>query len=513
MNLPDFSVKKPVTITMLISIVVILGFISLTRMGLDLMPDITYPLLSIVTEYRGVSSEDIEDVLTKPLENAVSTVKNVKEINSVSQEGFSMIMVEFEWGTDIDNSVQEIRNRIDQMGFLLPENLKDPQVIKFDAGMIPIMGIGINSSLDSRQMRKIVEDMVKDPIEQLDGVSAVFTMGGIQREIRAELSLNKINHYNIPLSMVAARIGADNINSPGGRIVEGYNELIVRMLGEYKSVEDIKNTYITTRGSKAVYLKDLGSVREVNKEIRSIARNGGKEGMVMMIYKTSGANTVLVSSRINEKLKSIKADIGEDFNVDIFLDMGDMIKTILSITGSTALGGALLAIFILYIFLRSWRPMVIIATAIPLSMLSVFLLLYLLGFTLNFVVLIGVALGVGMIVDNSIVVIENTYRHVGLTGNPAMSAILGAKQVGMAITASTFTTVVVFLPLLFAGGIVGKIFEQLAFTVAAALIGSLIIALTIIPMLSSKLIIKEERKKIKWLEYLRDRYENCFPIF
>jgi HAE1 family hydrophobic/amphiphilic exporter-1 len=508
MNLPEFSVKRPVTITMLIFIVVILGVISLTRMGLDLMPDITYPILSVITEYEGVGSEDIEEILTKPLEEAVSTVKNVKEINSVSRESFSMIMVEFEWGTDINNSAQEIRNRIDQMSFLLPGDLKDPRVIKFDPSMIPVLGMGINSSLDSRQMRKVVEDKIEEPIEQLDGVSAVFSMGGIQREIRAELSLKKLEHYNIPLSLVVSRIGADNVNRPGGRLEEGYKELIVRTVGEYKTVEDIKSTYIASRDSNAVYLRDLGTVKEVNKEVRSSARNGGKEGVVIMIYKTSGANSVLVSSRINKKLEKIKADLGEDFNINIFLDLGDMIKRILAITGSAALGGAFLAIFILYIFLRSWRPTAIIATAIPLSMLSIFLPLYAFGFTINFVVLIGVALGVGMIVDNSIVVIENTHRHVGITGNASMSAILGAKQVGMAITASTFTTVVVFLPLLFAGGVVGKIFSQLALTVAAALISSLIIALSIIPMLSSKLIIKEETKKIKWLEFLKIRYES-----
>ncbi|MEA3506822.1 MAG: efflux RND transporter permease subunit [Elusimicrobiota bacterium] len=509
MNLPDFSVRKPVTITMFIFIVVIFGFISLTRMELDLMPDITFPILTVVAEYEGVGSEDMEMVVTKPLEEAVSTVANVKDIQAVSKEGFSMILVEFEWGTDIDSAASDIRNRIDMMGFMFPADLKDPQVIKFDPGMIPVMGFGINSPLSSRQLRNTVEDQVIEPLEQIDGVSSIFAIGGAQREIAVELSLKKLRHYNIPLTLVASRIGADNVNSPGGRLEEMHKELIVRTVGEYKSVENIRNTFIAQRENGAVYLKDLGSVREADKDMRIVARNGGREGGVMLIiYKTSEANTVVVSSRVNEKLARIEADLGSDFNIDVFLDLGEMISRILSITGSTALGGAFLAVFILFIFLRSWRPTAIIATAIPLSMLGIFLPLYALGFTLNFVVLIGVALGVGMIVDNSIVVIENTYRHVGITEDPAMSAILGAKQVGMAITASTFTTVVVFLPLLFTGGIVGKIFEQLALTVAAALIGSLIIALTIIPMLSSKLIVKEPTKKLKWFEYIKERYEK-----
>ncbi len=509
MKLPDFSVKKPVTITMFILIVVVLGVISLSKMGLDLMPDITFPVLSVVTTYEGVGSEDIEKLVTRPIEKSISTVKGVKNINSISREGFSAVLVEFEWGTNIDAAAQNTRDRIDLMKFLLPDDITTPQVLKFDPSMMPVFGLGITGDIDMRSLRKIVEDEIEPLIEQLDGVSSVFFMGGGEREIRVELDSNKLSTYRIPIQLVANQIELNNINQPGGRLEIAHQELTLRAIGELSSLKEIRNTFVDMRGDTPIFVKDLGKVIYTDKEVRAIARTNGKSGIMLMAYKESRANTVLVSSRVSKKVAEIEKTLPGNIELSMFFDMGVMIKRILKVTLTSAFWGALMAICILFLFLRSWRPTFIIATAIPLSMLATFLPLFALGYTINFVILIGVALGVGMIVDNAIVVIENSYRHLEITGDPALSASMGAKQVGMAITASTFTTVVVFIPLLFAKGIVGKIFSQLAITVGSALICSLIVALSIIPMLSSKLLGREAPKeKNKWMTAFRNWYEK-----
>lgn len=508
MRLPDFSVKKPVTITMLILIVVVLGSISLSKMGLDLMPDITFPLVSVVTEYQGVSSEDIENLVTKPVEETVSTVKNVKNLSSVSREGISGVMVEFEWGTDIDYAAQDIRDRIDMMRSFLPDDIKEPQVVKFDPGMIPVGGWGVTGNYSMRELKRIVEDEIEDEIQQVDGVSAVFLWGGREREIRVELDTKKLKAYKVPVEMVSSRIAQGNINLPGGRLTQGYKEITLRAVGEFGSIEDVKNTLVTKRGGTPVYVKDLGKVLDTNKEVRATARTNGKEGILMMAYKESKANTVQVSGRVEKKIKKLEKKYSGDLRIHSFLDQGHIIKRILNVTLSTALWGGLLAVGVLFFFLRSFRSTLIIAVAIPLSIFTTFLPLFAAGFTLNFVVLIGVALGVGMIVDNSIVVIENSYRQLGILKDPAQASAKGANQVGMAITASTLTTVAVFVPLFFAGGIVGKIFSEMAITVASALLSSLLVALTIIPMLSSKILKSGNNKRNEWIEPLRNWYEE-----
>jgi len=514
MKLPDLSVKKPVTVSMLIMIIVVLGIISMSRMGLDLMPDITFPIVTVITPYEGVNSEDIENLVTKPVEEAVAMTKNIKNINSVSREGFSAVMAEYEWGTDINYAAQEIRDKMEVMSYVLPDDMGETQVVKFDPSLIPVSGWSVTGEMPPDRLRKIAEDEVEDRLQQVDGVSAIYVWGGAEREIRVELEAAKLQSLGIPAEMVASAIGSSNVNMPGGRITRGHTEITLRAKGEFETVDDIRNTYVATRGNVPVFVGDLGKVLDTFKETRALARTNGKPSVMLMLYKESGANTVVVSDRVNKKMKEIEASLPKGVRLYKYLDQGHIIKRILNVTFSSALWGGFLAVGILFFFLRSWRPTLIIAAAIPLSMLAAFLPLFSAGFTINFVILIGVALGVGMIVDNAIVVIENSYRQLAITGDSYLASSMGAKQVAMAITASTFTTVVVFVPLLFAGGIVGKIFSQLAITVASALISSLIVALTIIPMLSSRLLAsREKEKKIKWMENLRERYASRLAYF
>ncbi|MGM0441510.1 MAG: efflux RND transporter permease subunit [Elusimicrobiota bacterium] len=514
MKLPDFSVKKPVTISMLILIVIVMGTVSLSRMGLDLMPDVTFPMVTVVSTYEGVNPQDMEDMVTRPLEDVVATIKGVKKINAITREGLTALMVEFEWGTNIDLAAQDIRDNLDMMQSFLPDDISDPQVIKFNAEMMPVFGLGVTGEMEDVKLRKLAEDEIETALEQVDGVSAVYMWGGAEEEIRIELDLKKLSSYKIPSDMVIAAIGQQNLNSPSGRIEQNYKEITLRAVGEFETVSDVEDTAVTRRGGETIYVSDLGRVERTTKDMRAKARTNSKSSVMIMPYKESGANPVLVSERINEQLDSLEKRLPSHVNISAFLDMGQMITRILRVTLSSALWGGLLAVGVLYFFLGSWRPTVIIATAIPLSLLATFLPLFGAGYTINFVILIGAALGVGMIVDNAIVVIENSYRHLKITDRRKMAASMGAKQVGMAITASTFTTIVVFIPLLFAGGVVGKIFSQLAVTVASALVCSLIVALTIIPMLSSKILsTKNLGQKRRWMDKSREWYGEKLTYF
>ncbi|NLB34993.1 MAG: efflux RND transporter permease subunit [Elusimicrobia bacterium] len=509
MKLPDFSVKRPVAISMLVLIVVVLGLTALPRMGLDLMPDITFPILTVVTPYQGVSSEEIENALTRPIESAVAMTSNVSKINSISMEGLSVIMAEYSWGTQMEFAAQDVRDQLEMFAPMLPEDRGDTQIMKFDASMMPIGGWGITGDVSYEELRKICEDEIEPVIQQVPGVSAVYLFGGPEREIRVELEKDKLEALRIPPGLVVAQLASSNLNVPGGRIQEGYRELTVKGTGEFTSIDDLKNTLIANREGNPIYVSDLGEVLDTHKEVRSFTRTNSAPSIMIMAFKETSVNTVLVSGRVMKEMKKLISSLPGNIRYHTYLDQGDMIKQVLSVTLNSALWGGLLAILILFIFLRSWRPTVVIATAIPLSLLATFLPLYAAGYTINFVVLIGVALGVGMIVDSSIVVIENSFRQLGITGDPKLASAIGAKQVGMAITASTFTTVVVFIPLLFAGGVVGRIFTQLAITVTSALICSLIVALTIIPMLGSKLFkVDTSFAEPKWQVALNEKYRK-----
>ncbi|MCD6423536.1 MAG: efflux RND transporter permease subunit [Elusimicrobia bacterium] len=517
MNIPQFSVKKPVTVSMVILIIVVLGIIALTKLGLDMMPDITYPAVTVLTSYEGSSPEDIEELITEPIEEAVATVKGIKKVNSISMEGLSAVIAEFEWGTNIDKGAQDIRDIIDMMMEFLPEDVSRPQVIKFDISMMPIAVYGITGGENTYKLRKWVDDNLKNQLEQVDGVASVFLFGGEEKEIKVEVEKRKIFAFKLLLTQIADSISSSNINQPGGYLTKDYVEFLARTLSKYKNIDDIKNTMAGFYNGKPIYVKDVATVREAFKEKRSASRTMAKPGVMIVLNKESGANIVLVSNRIEKKLKKIEKFLPPDFKIYDIFNQANIIKRILKVTFGNAVVGGLLAVVILYVFLRAIAPTLTIALAIPTSLIATLIPIYFLGYTLNFVILIGIALGVGMLVDSSIVVIENIYRYVSLGFEPKEAAVKGASEVIGAITASTLTTVVVFIPLFFAEGITGRIFRQMATTISFALFASLFISITIVPMLASKIFKlgdippsyknTEENKK-KLLIVLKHKYKD-----
>ena len=489
MNIPAFSVNRKITVLMLTLIVCLFGIIAFVRIGIDMMPELEYPFVSVVTSYEGVASEDIENQITKPIEETVSTVKRVSSIRSISKEGVSVVMVEFEWGTLLDFAAQDVRDKISWITDYLPEEADTPLVVKFNMSDSPILFYGVTGMEDTIKLRQYLNDNVKGRIERLDGVAICWIAGGLEREINVLVDRDRLRAYSLSLNQVIETLKRENLNVSAGHVTRGYTEYLVRTMGEYKSLEPIANTIVSMHNGTPIYVKDIARVEDTHKEIRSYTRTNRKDSLVVMILKQSGANTVTVVDRVKAVLDEIKDELPKGVTFHPVIDFSRIIKKVVKRTNFNAIQGGILAILVILFFLGSWRPTLIISLAIPLSVVTTFLGIYGLGYTFNIMTLGGLALGIGMLVDNAVVVIENTFRHLDELGKDRNEAAkVGATEVGMAITASTLTTMAVFFPMVLTSGIAGKLSRPLALTVCLALLASLFVSLTIVPMIASTLL-------------------------
>ncbi|MFO7980814.1 MAG: efflux RND transporter permease subunit [Candidatus Aminicenantes bacterium] len=486
MKLPEFSVNRRVTTIMLALILVVLGMISFTRLGLDFFPELEYPTVSVITNYSGVSPEDIENIITRPLEQVINSVSGVKNVNSVTSEGISVIMVDFEWGTNLDFAAQDIRDQIGISQGYLPEDASDPLVVKFDISQMPIIFWGITSNMPTYELKELFEEEVTPRLERIEGVASAQVFSTDTREILVELDRAAMESRMLSSDQVIQALRMENLNLPAGYIVERHSEFLVRTLGEFESLDDIRKTIVgSTQTGEPIYLDDVADIKDSIKEPRYLARVQKENGVYLFISKRSGANTVTAAEAVKKELEEIKSNLPEGIEFYTAMDQADMIQDVIRKTGGNALAGGVLAIFFIFIFLGNWRPTITIAVAIPLSVIATFIAFYAAGYTLNLLTLGGLALGIGMLVDNAIVVIENIFRHLEEGEGRKQAAKMGASEVGMAITASTLTTIAVFFPMVFAQGITGKLTRGLALAIAFSLVASLFVALTIVPMMAS----------------------------
>ncbi|HOW85798.1 MAG TPA: efflux RND transporter permease subunit [Candidatus Aminicenantes bacterium] len=493
MKLPEFSVKKKVTTSMMAMILVVLGVISFTRLGLDFFPDLEFPTVSVITSYAGASSEDIENVLTRPLEQLVSSVNRVKKVTSQTSEGVSVISVEFEWGTNLDFAAQDIRDQIGLYKQYLPEEADEPLVMKFSFSQFPVIFYGITSDLPPMKLKTIMEDEIAPRLERIDGVASARVFSMDEREILVNIDRAALESRNLTLDQVRLALGAENLNLPAGNLVERYTEVLVRSMGEFKDLDDIRRTVIgMTAAGEPVYISDVADVKDTLRDVRYTARIQGQNGVYLIVSKRSGANTQIASKKVKAEVKKLVKTVPGNPAFHVAMDQGDMIEQVTSNTVSNAWQGGLLAILLIFLFLRNWRPTFVIGLAIPLSIITTFIALYAAGYTLNLLTLGGLALGIGMLVDNAIVVIENVYRHLEEGQSADQASISGAAEVGMAITASTLTTIAVFFPMIFASGITGKLTQALGLSIAFSLLASLFVALTVVP-LSTSLLFRSEK--------------------
>ena len=511
MKLAEFSVNKRVTIFIVTVLIVILGSIALSRLGLEMFPDMDYPVISIVTTYDGASPQDIEETVTEPIETAIATVKNIKSIKSESMENASLVMVELNWGTNLDFAAQDLRDAIEQIADFLPSEVSKPLVMKFNLAEMPVLMYGVTGAENTYQLQKILEDEVAAQLKHLKGVASVMIYGGDELEKQIIVDKDKLEQYQIPINDIVRIVAAGNLNKTAGHIQKRKNEFLLRTMAQYKSIKEIENLPVKlTQSQKIIYLKDIAIVKDGFKEKRNILRTNKLPTSMIMISKESGANTLTVTGVVKEKLKEIEAEFAENLKFNMVMDMGLPIDRVTSGALSNLIVGGVLAILIMFLFLRNWRPTLAISLAIPISVVATFIPIYLANFTLNIMTLGGLALGVGMLVDNSIVVIENIYRHLEMGKTKFQAAKVGASQVAMAITASTFTTIAVFFPMIFAEGMTGILVRGLALTVAFSLAASLFVSLTIVPVIAS-IIFKKTRnshkdKSEKFFEGIKNQY-------
>lgn len=486
-DISSFSVRRPVFTAMATLIVIILGGVALSRLPIDLMPDITYPTLSISTTYENASPREIETLVTRPVEQAMSAVPGVEEVSSVSSEGQSSVRVTFAWGTNLDAAANDVRDRLDRIIPQLPDDAERPRLRKFDLASFPVLILGASSRLDPVQMRRILEDEVRYRVERVPGVAALDIWGGLEREIHVNILPERIKALDIPLDQIVNRIRSSNLTLPAGVVESGNHEIAVRTPGEFVSLDELRATVVADRGGNVVRLRDVAEVEDSWQRVTRIVRVNGEPGVRLSVSKQSGTNTVEVAQRVLAELERINQDIPQ-VRIAPIVDTSKYIQRSITNVASATMYGGFFAVLVLLVFLRHVRSTLIVAAAIPISIVATFMLIYFGGFTLNLMTLGGLALGVGMLVDNAIVVLENIRRMNEGGMPPRAAAVRGAGEVAAAITASTLTTLVVFLPLVFVRGMAGVMFKQLAYVVSFSLICSLAVALTLVPMLASTIL-------------------------
>lgn len=524
MRLVEFSVKRPVTVVIVVAVILILGILSFSRLTVDLLPEMNLPVAAVMASYSGASPEEVEAQLTKPLEGAVATVSNVKSLQSYSAAGQSVLIIQFDWGTDMDAAALDIRENIGLIEGYLPSGADKPMVLKMDPTMAPIIQLGISGGENQAELQALADEIIEPRLARIPEIASVVITGGLQREIKVHVDPVKLENYGLTMTQVSQLLQAENFNMAGGSVKLNDREYFVRNLQEFESIDEIKNVVIPTPTGGTVRLGDIAAVIDGYKEMTQLTRVDGRHAVGINCFKQTDANTVRASRAVQAEMEKIQQELGSDFHFSIVFDQADFINQSLNTTKKMVFEGAILAILVLFIFLRNSRSTLIISTAIPLSIIATFALLYINNSTLNLITLGGLALGVGRIVDDSIVVFENIYRHRSQGLPPMEAAIKGASEVGNAVIASTITLMAVFVPLLFVEGLASIIFKPLGLTVSFAIFCSLLVSLTVIPLMSSRLLTdkamaagRDRESRIKalqvvhrighWLDNLGDRYQ------
>lgn len=495
MKITEVAIRRGVTFAMIYLIVVGFGLFSLARLKLDLYPKMEFPMIAIITQYTGVGPFDIETVVTRPIEEVVATVENVEKITSETAQGLSLIMLEFGWGTDMNQAEIDVRNAMEWVRDILPEDVTDPLIFAFDPSQQPIMYFAVTSPYHGpAELRKISEHDVEPRIERIEGVASAVTAGGMAREIQVLVDPGRLRAHNLSIQQVTQALQMNNLQIPSGFIENEFQEFTVQTTGEYRSVEEIENTAIANLGGSIIHIRDVATVVDGFKEQRQRIFTGDKPAVMLWVQKQSDANTVQVCRSVNSQLAQIEAELPKGVKLENFFDFSSFINRSMSNLGNTAIQAIFLAFVVLLFFLRHIKSSIIVAVSIPVSIILTFAVMDQAGLTLNIISMAGLALAVGMLVDNSIVVLESIFRYRERGESANDSANKGTSEVAMAITASTLTTLAVFVPILFVPGLAGEMFKEMVITICFSLAVSLVVALTLIPLLSSRYLTVEKNK-------------------
>jgi hydrophobic/amphiphilic exporter-1 (mainly G- bacteria), HAE1 family len=491
-SLIDFAIERRVTIVMFTVAIALFGFVSLSRLKLNLLPDLSYPTITIRTELPGAAPLEVETLITRPVEEAVSIIRNVREVRSVSRAGQSDVTLEFLWGTDMDIAGIDVREKLDLLQ--LPLEAKRPLLLRFDPSSEPVMRLALLDESEPgtydvverlKALRRLAEDRLKPDLEAVEGSAAVKVSGGYEDEVQVFVDQQKLAQLGLSIDVVTRRIRAENVNLSGGRLEQGTQRFLVRTLNEFETVEQMANAIIATRDGQAIYLRDVATVTRGYKDREAITRVNGQEAIELAVYKEGDANTVQLAEGVRARLETLEKNLPEGATVRQVYDQSKFIAAAISEVKTAAVLGGVLAILVLYAFLRDARATLISGIAIPVSVLGTFVLMYAFDLTLNIMSLGGIALAVGMLVDNAVVVLESIVRNQEHGHSRREAARLGTGEVGGAVFAATLTSVAVFAPMIFITGIAGQLFKDQSLTVAFALTFSLLVALTLVPMLAA----------------------------
>lgn len=542
MSLPEFSVKKPVTILMVTAGVILLGIISWSRLSQELFPPITYPQITVITSYENAAPEEIEALITRPIEESVSAAANIRKVSSTSREGTSIVICEFNWNTNMDFAGLNVREKVDLIKEKLPRDSEEPIVMKFNPFDTPIMILSVTSQgevLSPYELREISRRVIKDEIEKIDGVAQVVMTGGREREIVVELNQQRLRAFNVSIMDVIELIKQANLNYPAGTIETSFYEYLIRTIGEFKKVSEMYDVPLLIedktdqeenrnpeqisseekeRQKRVIYIRQLGEVKDSLKEQDSVSRYNGLDNISLNVQRQADSNTLEVNTKIYERLKILKQTLPDEVKVKVVYDQSIFISQSINELRDNALQGGILAFIILLIFLKNIRSAVVVTLGIPIAILFTFILMFFNKLSLNMMSLGGLALGVGMLVDNGIVVIENIYRHHQMKKDGQTAVIEASNEVFSAVIGSTLTTIAVFLPLVFVVGIAGQLFKELALTVTFSLVASIITAMSLTPMFMSrgkigKISMSADEDKViaEQKQKGEKRYQGIFP--
>ena len=511
MKLVKFSINRPVSVFMFTLAAVIFGLISYSRLNLNLLPSISYPTLTIKTEYPGTAPSEIENIISKPIEETCGVVDNVIRISSVSRAELSEVTVEFAWHTNMDFATLKLREKLDLLRF--PMTATKPVILRYDPNQEPIMKLGLTGEGDLGRIRYTAEREVKQALESIEGVAACSISGGLEDEIHIDINEQRLSLLNIPITTVASRLSQENVNLSAGILKQKDSQFLVRTVNQFQDVEEIKGIIIERRGDVQITLGSVADVYRGYKERKVISRINGRECIEAAIYRAADANTVSVSDAVTERLESVRRNIlaPRDMDYLVITNQAKFIKSTIEQVKQTALLGGILAILVLLYFLKNLRSTLIIGITIPISVIITFFLMFSADISLNIISMGGLALGIGMLVDNSIVVLESIQRYREKGTDLYNAALKGTTEVAGAVTASTFTTVAVFFPIVFVEGIAGQLFKDMALTVTFSLLASLVVSLTLVPMLSSAM--QKEKTKAGFSKVLRFVFKPLDKIY
>lgn len=481
MNIADFCLKHKVTTIMAYVLIVVFGIMGFTSLPLALMPDIELPMAVVYTTYSNAGPQEVENMVTKTIESACASVSGMDEIQSLSSEGSSMVMVTFADGTDMDEAMVDLRGRIDRVKGFLPEDANAPMTMTIDVDAMPVMTVGLKGA-DLAELQAIAEDDIQPALERIDGVASVDIAGGYENEIAIDTNADRLAGYGLSVSYIAQMLAAENVALPAGEVQSGDQSFSVRADGEFSSVSDIANTLIPLPTGGTVRLSEVADVYVAPKEQTAIAKIGGEPCITISVNKQSDTNTLQVAERAKDALDEVTA-LQPTLDWSLLMDQSDMINMTVDSVIQNIVFGVLLAAIVLFVFLRDWGATAVISMSMPICIISVFLIMQVLDITMNMMSLGGIAMGVGMIVDNSIVVLENIFHYRSDGCDRFTSCVEGTKEVALSISASTLTTVAVFLPIGLSGGLSGMMFREFCITICSLLLASLLIALTLVPVL------------------------------